>query len=115
VDRPGGRDRRGQDPASRDHLRANVSLYWFTNTAGPAANLYSETFHDPGAWAPTPRGTVPTGVAVSLASDVTVRRLAERDHHVVHSTAFERGGHFASLEVPDRFVEDVRTFFRGRR
>jgi hypothetical protein len=41
--------------------------------------------------------------------------LAERDHHVVHSTAFERGGHFASLEVPDRFDEDVRTFFRGRR
>ena len=24
----------------------------------------------------------------------------------------ERGGHFAAMEVPDLFVEDVRAFFR---
>lgn len=30
-------------------------------------------------------------------------------------TALARGGHFASLEVPDRFVEDVRACFRRRR
>ena len=39
------------------------------------------------------------------------RPLAERMYNVVHWTEFERGGHFAALEVPDLFVSDVRAFF----
>ena len=104
-----------EDAVDRDHLLTNVSIYWFTATAGSSANLYYENAHDPGAWEPKARGTVPTGVAVSLTQDVAVRRLAERDHNVVHWSEFDRGGHFAAMEAPEFLVGDVRAFFRGLR
>ena len=104
-----------EDAVGRDHMLTNVSIYWYTNTAGTSANLYYENFHDPNAFAPKERGTVPTGVAVSLTQDVAIRRLAERDHNVVHWTEFERGGHFLAMENPEGLTEDVRAFFRGLR
>ena len=58
-----------EDAVDRDHLLTNVSIYWFTATVGSWADLYYENAHDPGAWAPKARGTVPTGVAASLTQD----------------------------------------------
>jgi pimeloyl-ACP methyl ester carboxylesterase len=104
-----------EDAVDRDHLLTNVSIYWLTGTAGSSANLYYETYHDPSLFAPAERGTVPTGVAVSLTQDVAVRKLAERDHNVVHWSEFERGGHFAAMEAPEFLVGDVRAFFRTLR
>jgi pimeloyl-ACP methyl ester carboxylesterase len=104
-----------EDAVDRDHLLTNVSVYWFTATAGSSASHYYEAAHDPSAWAPKERGTVPTGVAVSLTQDVAVRRLAEHDHNVVHWSEFEHGGHFAAMEAPEFLVGDVRKFFRKLR
>jgi epoxide hydrolase len=103
------------DAVDRDHLLTNVSIYWFTATAGSAANLYYETYHDPSMFAPRERGTVQTGVAVSLTQDVAIRKLAEREHNVVHWSEFDRGGHFAAMEAPEFLVGDVRAFFRTLR
>ncbi|WP_406296145.1 epoxide hydrolase [Embleya sp. NBC_00888] len=102
-----------EDAVDRDTLLTNVSLYWFTGTAGSSANLYYEMAHDPSAWAPKDRGTVPTAVAVALPQDVAIRRFAERDHNVVRWTEFERGGNFLSLEQPELLIGDVREFFAG--
>jgi pimeloyl-ACP methyl ester carboxylesterase len=99
----------------RDQLLTNVSIYWFTNTGGSSAQHYYEGFHDPSAYAPKERGTVPTGVAVSLTQDIAIRRLADRDQTVVHWTEFERGGHFLAMENPQGLTEDVRAFFRALR
>ncbi|GAA0995063.1 epoxide hydrolase [Nocardiopsis tropica] len=121
----------------RDRMLTCVSLYWLTGTAGSSAQIYYEEMSasswsedsasgwdsgetadggtdggwEAGGWAPE-RGTVPTGVLVS-AQDVTVRRWAERDHHVVRWTELGRGGHFLSMEEPELLVEDVRAFFRA--
>ncbi|MFG3532705.1 epoxide hydrolase family protein [Streptomyces sp. NPDC047917] len=100
-----------EDAVGRDRLLTNISVYWFTGTAGSSANLYYESGHDPSAWAPKPRGTVPTGVAVALHTDIAIRRFAERDHNVTHWTELERGGNFLALEQPEAFVTDVRAFF----
>jgi pimeloyl-ACP methyl ester carboxylesterase len=97
---------------ARDHLLTNVSLNWFAGTAGSSANLYYETLHDPDAKKRTKRNMVPTGVAVSLTQDVTIRSWAERENNIVYWTELEHGGHFAALEVPGPFVDDVRAFFR---
>jgi len=104
-----------EDAVDRDHILTNVSIYWFSNTAGSSANLYYETYHDPSLFAPRERGTVPTGVAVSTTQDVAIRHLAERDHNVVRWTEFDKGGHFAAMENPEFLIEDVRAFFRGLR
>ncbi len=122
-----------EDSVSRDRILANVSLYWFTGTAGSAAQMYYEAMSandwsdagewggegtdgsewsgdpGPGSWLPE-RGTVPTGVLVS-AQDVTICRWAERDHNVTRWTELERGGHFLSMEAPELLVDDVRAFF----
>jgi hypothetical protein len=92
-----------------------VSVNWFTRTAGSSANLYYETLHEPTAGKRKARNRVPTGVAVSLTQDVTIRRWAERENNVVYWSEFARGGHFAALEVPELLVGDVREFFRRLR
>jgi epoxide hydrolase len=47
--------------------------------------------------------------------DTTIRSIAEAQHHVVHWSEFERGGHFAAMEAPDLLVGDIREFFRPLR
>lgn len=98
-----------EDAVALDDLLTNVSLYWYTNSAGTSANLYYESMHVEEWPAPS---TVPTGVAV-FGQDVAIRRYAEPNHHVVHWSDFTEGGHFAALETPDLLVQDVRTFFAG--
>jgi hypothetical protein len=50
-----------------------------------------------------------------FAGDYAIRRYGERGNNIVHWSEFDRGGHFAAMEVPDLFVGDVRTFFRNLR
>jgi pimeloyl-ACP methyl ester carboxylesterase len=89
-----------------DRLLADVSLYWLTATAASSARLHHDA---PRAAQPCP---VPVGVAV-FAHDITlpVRPLAERRYDIRHWSEFDRGGHFAAMEVPDLFAADVRKFF----
>jgi pimeloyl-ACP methyl ester carboxylesterase len=96
-----------EDVIDRNRLLTNATVYWLTGTAGPAANMYYENMHADG-W-PTPSAT-PTGVAV-FAEDVSIRRYGERLNTITRWTEFDRGGHFAALEAPDLFVDDVRAFF----
>ncbi|GAB2625404.1 epoxide hydrolase [Streptomyces capparidis] len=130
-----------EDSIDRDRFLTGIALYWFTGTAGSAAQVYYEEMSasgwgevgdgdgggaawgeagdggewggGDGGWAAS-RGTVPTGVLVS-AHDVTVRRWAERDHAVVSWTELDEYGHFLAMEAPDVLVADVRAFFRKLR
>jgi epoxide hydrolase len=100
------------DAVDRDQLLTNVMLYWLTRTAGSAAQLYYENMH---AGPPSQQASAtPTGVAV-FAGDYAIRRYGERGHNIVHWAEFDRGGHFAAMEVPGLLAGDVRTFFRGVR
>jgi pimeloyl-ACP methyl ester carboxylesterase len=101
-----------EDAIDRDRILTNVSVNWFTATAGSSANLYYESQHDPDANKRKRRNRVPTGVAVSLTQDVTIRRWAKRENNIVQWTELARGGHFAALEVPAFLIADVRKFFR---
>jgi pimeloyl-ACP methyl ester carboxylesterase len=100
-----------EDAVDRDRILTDVSIYWFTRTAGSAANLYYEMAHDAATWRPKIPGTVPFGVAVFAGHDIAIRRFAERDENVVHWTEIDSGGHFAALEQPKAFTNDVRDFF----
>jgi len=74
------------DPRSTitlDQILADVSIYWFTATAGSSARLANES---PRGMVPCP---VPVGVVV-LPYDIlqSVRPLAEQDYDIVHWTEF---------------------------
>ncbi|MFI7083637.1 alpha/beta fold hydrolase [Streptomyces anulatus] len=90
-------------------MLTDVSLYWLTATAASSARLHREAARG------TEPGPVPVGVAV-FAHDITqsVRPLAERLYDIRHWSEFDRGGHFAAMEVPELFAEDVRDFFLAR-
>ncbi len=101
-----------EDAVDRDRLLTSVSIYWLTATAGSSARIYYEGAKSWGqAGEPS---SVPTGVAV-FPMDVTIRPIAERAHNIVRWTEFDRGGHFAAMEVPELLVGDVREFFRPLR
>ena len=101
-----------EDAIDRDRMLTNVMLYWLTGTAGSAARLYYENMHSD-SWGQQP-GKTPTGVAV-FAEDIAIRRYGERGNNIVHWSEFDRGGHFAAMEVPDLLIDDVREFFRPLR
>lgn len=95
----------------RERMLMNISLYWFSGTAGSSAQIYYESMNDPMAWVPKERGTVPTGVLVSKKNDMTIRCLAEKEHNITHWTEAPEGGHFLAMEQPSLFAEDIRQFF----
>jgi pimeloyl-ACP methyl ester carboxylesterase len=101
-----------EDAVDRDRILTDVSIYWYTATAGSAAHTYYERFNDPAMWMPRERSAVPTGVAV-FTTDVTIRPFADKVSNIVHWSEFDRGGHFAALEAPDLLTADVREFFRA--
>jgi pimeloyl-ACP methyl ester carboxylesterase len=96
----------------RDHLLTDVTLYWLTGTGASSAQLYYEARVASGS--SMVKSSVPTGVAL-FPTDPTIRRVAEREHTIVHWSEFDRGGHFAAMEAPDLLVEDIRAFFRQLR
>ncbi|NJC23694.1 pimeloyl-ACP methyl ester carboxylesterase [Arthrobacter pigmenti] len=92
----------------RDLLLANVSLYWFTRTAGSAAlTVYAQ---GSGWGTPKEKTSVPTAV-LNFAHDIAIRSYVERENTVTRWTDVDHGGHFAALEEPDLLVEDLRAFF----
>ena len=101
---------------SRDRLLDNITLYWVTGTAASSCRIYWEMRQAGRSAMPQERVEVPTGIA-NFAAEITKvpRAWVERRYRVVHWSEPPRGGHFAAMEVPDLFVDDVRTFFRHLR
>jgi epoxide hydrolase len=100
------------EAVDRDQLLTNVSIYWLTATAGSSARLYYEARHA-GGWGPPKPSHTPTGVAVFPREIAPpIRQFAESTNNIVHWSEFDRGGHFAAMEVPDLLVGDIRAFFR---
>jgi microsomal epoxide hydrolase len=91
-----------------DWIVSSAALYWFTETSGTSAALYREAVNDP---MPETFVTVRTAVAAFAEELVLIPRpWAERHYNLVQWSAFGRGGHFAAIEMPDAFVEDLRSF-----
>lgn len=105
---------RPEDAVDRDQMLTNVSIYWFTNTAGSSARIYYETTKARVGMGEAPQAsTAPTGVAVFPREIApSIHRIAERTNNIVHWSEFERGGHFASMEAPEELVADLRAFAR---
>ena len=101
----------GTSLVSRDQVLTQVSLYWLTNTSATAVRYHFAEGHS-GAEPQISHGR--TGVAVFADDFQTIRPLAERDNtNIVAWSEFDRGGHYAALEVPELLVGDLRAFFNS--
>lgn len=97
----------------RDDLLSNVCLYWLTGTAGSAMQIYKESRSRPLHFEAGERIVPPLGMAV-FPHEIShpPRSWVARVFDIQRWSDMPRGGHFAALEQPDLFVEDIRAFFR---
>jgi epoxide hydrolase len=94
-----------------EKILTEVSVAWFAN----AAAGMSRTYYDNADAEPGPNAS-PTGVAVFKDDFQTIKVFAERDNaNIVYWSRFERGGHFAALEVPELVAGDIAAFFAALR
>jgi len=103
-----------------DAILMEVSVNWFANAAAGMSRAYLDNARAAAAASAAGEepqvNAAPTGVAVFADDFQTIRVFAERDNsNIVHWSRFDRGGHFAALEVPELVVGDIRTFFSGLR
>ena len=107
----------GRDPESlftMDEMLDNIMMYWITNTGASAARRYWEYTRDNSADAPV---MIPTAFS-RYPKDIggPSRRWAQRRFkQIVRWTEAEEGGHFAALEQPASFIEEVRAGLRAIR
>jgi microsomal epoxide hydrolase len=95
---------------TRDQMITNVMTYWVTGTITSSARLYWELQHSDRN---VERVDVPTGIARYPKEVIQFPRpWVEHRYNITHWADMPRGGHFAAMEQPELFVDDVRAFFR---
>jgi hypothetical protein len=99
----------------KEDLVTTAAVYFLTNTGGTSSRYYWECRNNP--WTPShnrfPVVGAPTAVGIYPGEIYKppikwTKQYFNLQQYRVHHT----GGHFAPLEVPDIYVDDVRTFFR---
>jgi pimeloyl-ACP methyl ester carboxylesterase len=96
-----------------DQILDNVMLYWLPGAATTSARLYWESARQ----RHLPKPVVPVGCTI-FPKEIyrTSRRWADAyydDLRYFHEV--DRGGHFAAMEQPELFVDEVRACFRELR
>lgn len=112
TDMPQGPEGDLDDHFSKDDLLTNISIYWFTGTITSSTRIYYENRNTP-AEKPIEYIDVPTGAAIFPAEIyMAPRAWAEAAYDLRHWTVMPRGGHFAALEQPELYLNDLREFFQ---
>lgn len=102
-----------QPPFSFDQMLTNIMIYLTTRSFHTSTWIYRGMFEEGGFSIPEGRRVeVPTGIAAFPADLLAFppRPMVERGYNVVHWTDMKEGGHFASMEKPEAFLADLRSF-----
>lgn len=101
----------GLEAFATEDLLTNLMFYWIPRSVASSAMIYFESRLDPeGRVHPVPE--VPTAAAAFPAEiNPAVQRWVEPNYRLVRYTEMPRGGHFAALEQPGLYADDVAEFF----
>lgn len=101
---------------SPDKLLTNIMIYVMTGSFTTGAWYYRGVMEEGGVTLPEGvRCETPTAYANfpgELLYSAPPRSWADRAYNIVRWTDMPRGGHFAAMEEPDLFVQDVREWGR---
>ena len=101
---------------TKDQLLTNIMVYLVTRTFGTSTWMYRGLFEDPGGAPIALKSRVEKPVAVARFPVDLIpfppRSQVEKSLNVAHWTEFARGGHFAAMERPQDYINDVRAFGR---
>ena len=98
---------------TKDELLDNVMMYWLNNSAASSGRLYWESFEN----ANMDPINIPVGCSI-FPKEIfrSSRRWAQkRFSNLIHWNELERGGHFAALEQPELFLQEIRSCFSALR
>lgn len=96
----------------KDELLTNIMIYWVTQTIGSSMRMYkADAIAQWGGSQPLQKSNVPAGVLVLPREAQFPREWAERFVNVLRFNKLDEGGHFAALEVPQAFVDELKSFF----
>lgn len=101
-----------------DYLIDDIMLYWLPNTGASSARLYWETMQSmQHVGMPTAPMTTPIGISMFPGEQMRLsKRWAERRFaNLIHFNELAHGGHFAAMEQPATFVDEIRLTFRSVR
>ena len=102
---------------SPDKLLTNIMLYAMTGSFTTAAWYYRGVMEEGGVTLPEGvRCETPTAYANfpgELLYSAPPRSWCDRAYNITRWTDMPRGGHFAAMEEPDLFVQDVREWGRA--
>jgi pimeloyl-ACP methyl ester carboxylesterase len=105
------------DIYSRDQLLTNVMIYLVNDAIATSVWYYAALFLEGGAQLkPGQKVNVPTGIADYPGETIyrtPPRSWCERIYNVAYWSDMKEGGHFAAMEVPDLYVEDVGAWARA--
>jgi len=101
----------------KDALLTNVMIYVMTDSFATGAWYYRGLIEEGGlAFAPGERVETPTAFANFPGEPLyqaPPRSFAERAYNVTRWSEMPRGGHFAAMEEPDLYVDEVRAWARS--
>jgi pimeloyl-ACP methyl ester carboxylesterase len=96
---------------SKEELLANISLYWFTETIHSSVRLYNENSKVPLQFSQNDFVRVPVGIArFHKEEPFPPRRFIERGYNVQYWKDISPGAHFAAMEQPELFAEEIVSF-----
>lgn len=113
---------------TKDDILTHATIFWVNNAIETSIRVYANANRYP--WTPdhsrSPVIEAPTGITFvgyenppGITTENRVRNFLDSDrapwYNHVNITAHEHGGHFIPWEIPDKWVEDLRRTFRGRR
>ncbi len=95
---------------SRDELLDNVMLYWLPDAGASSARIYWESFGRTG----NDPINLPVGCSIFPKEifKTSERWARKRFTNLVHFRELKKGGHFAALEQPETFIQELRDCFR---
>ncbi len=103
---------------SKEDLVTTAAVYYLTETGGTSSRYYWECRGNP--WRPShnrfPVVGAPTAVSIYPGEIYKPPRTwTDKYFNLQQYRVHDEGGHFAPLEVPQTYVDDVATFFRAFR
>ncbi|RPD38355.1 epoxide hydrolase [Chitinophaga barathri] len=98
-----------EDHFTKDELLTNIMIYWVSQTINSSMRSYAVGAHQ--QLASANKVNTPTGVAVFPGDAPMPREWAERNVNVKRFTVMPKGGHFAALETPQEWVNELNAFF----
>ena len=105
----------GPDALTADQVLTDLTLYWLTGTIGSSLRIYHANAAIPPAQHAR-RVEVPSGFSIFPGEPVRPPRAwLDRTANTVRATVPARGGHFAPIEQPSLYAQELREFFRPYR